>query len=27
MRLSEAPDGYEMFLNKEDECLKVVLTR
>jgi threonine dehydrogenase-like Zn-dependent dehydrogenase len=25
MSLSEAPAGYEMFLNKEDECLKVVL--
>jgi threonine dehydrogenase-like Zn-dependent dehydrogenase len=25
MSLDEAPDGYEMFLNKEDECLKVVL--
>ncbi|MCW2948065.1 MAG: glutathione-dependent formaldehyde dehydrogenase [Actinoallomurus sp.] len=26
MRLDEAPRGYEMFRNKEDECLKVVLT-
>jgi threonine dehydrogenase-like Zn-dependent dehydrogenase len=25
MRLDEAPQGYEMFGNKEDECLKVVL--
>jgi len=25
MSLDEAPAGYEMFLNKEDECLKVVL--
>jgi threonine dehydrogenase-like Zn-dependent dehydrogenase len=25
MRLQDAPEGYEMFLNKEDECLKVVL--
>jgi len=25
MSLVEAPAGYEMFLNKEDECLKVVL--
>jgi threonine dehydrogenase-like Zn-dependent dehydrogenase len=23
--LQEAPRGYEMFLNKEDDCLKVVL--
>jgi threonine dehydrogenase-like Zn-dependent dehydrogenase len=26
MRLDEAPRGYKMFRNKEDECLKVVLT-
>jgi threonine dehydrogenase-like Zn-dependent dehydrogenase len=26
MRLEETPRGYEMFKNKEDECLKVVLT-
>jgi threonine dehydrogenase-like Zn-dependent dehydrogenase len=26
MRLDEAPLGYEMFLNKEDNCEKVVLT-
>jgi threonine dehydrogenase-like Zn-dependent dehydrogenase len=26
MRLDEAPRGYKMFKNKEDECLKVVLT-
>jgi threonine dehydrogenase-like Zn-dependent dehydrogenase len=25
MRLDEAPDGYEMLLNKQDECIKVVL--
>jgi threonine dehydrogenase-like Zn-dependent dehydrogenase len=25
MRLDEAPDGYAMFSNKEDECLKIVL--
>ena len=25
LRLKDAPDGYEMFVNKEDECLKVVL--
>ena len=23
--LSEAPAGFEMFLNKHDDCLKVVL--
>jgi threonine dehydrogenase-like Zn-dependent dehydrogenase len=26
MPLDEAPQGYEMFKNKEDECLKVVLS-
>lgn len=26
MRLSDAPEGYDMFVKKEDECLKVVLT-
>jgi threonine dehydrogenase-like Zn-dependent dehydrogenase len=26
MKLDEAPEGYDMFLNKEDECMKVVLT-
>ena len=26
LKLDEAPDGYEMFLNKADECMKVVLT-
>jgi threonine dehydrogenase-like Zn-dependent dehydrogenase len=26
MRLAEAPKGYEVFLNKEDECEKIVLT-
>jgi threonine dehydrogenase-like Zn-dependent dehydrogenase len=25
MSLEEAPDGYDMFLHKEDDCLKVVL--
>ena len=25
MNLGEAPEGYDMFLNKEDECVKVVL--
>lgn len=25
MSLDEAPKGYDMFLNKEDECIKVVL--
>lgn len=25
MRLEDAPTGYDMFLNKEDECIKVVL--
>ena len=23
--LEDAPDGYEMFMNKQDECMKVVL--
>ncbi|MGH7854999.1 MAG: glutathione-dependent formaldehyde dehydrogenase, partial [Candidatus Binatia bacterium] len=26
MSLEEAPKGYDIFLNKEDECVKVVLT-
>ena len=26
MRLDDAPEAYEIFNNKEDECLKVVLT-
>jgi threonine dehydrogenase-like Zn-dependent dehydrogenase len=26
LRLSEAPRGYDMFLNKHDDCLKVVMT-
>jgi threonine dehydrogenase-like Zn-dependent dehydrogenase len=26
MKLSEAPQAYEMFCNKQDECMKVVLT-
>jgi threonine dehydrogenase-like Zn-dependent dehydrogenase len=25
MRLDQAPDGYEIFSNKEDDCLKIVL--
>jgi threonine dehydrogenase-like Zn-dependent dehydrogenase len=25
MHLDEAPDGYDMFFKKQDECLKVVL--
>jgi threonine dehydrogenase-like Zn-dependent dehydrogenase len=25
MRLHDAPQGYDIFLNKEDECMKVVL--
>jgi threonine dehydrogenase-like Zn-dependent dehydrogenase len=25
MRLDEAPEGYDIFSNKEDECLKIVL--
>jgi threonine dehydrogenase-like Zn-dependent dehydrogenase len=26
MRLEDAPEGFELFLHKQDECLKVVLT-
>jgi threonine dehydrogenase-like Zn-dependent dehydrogenase len=26
MPLEDAPEGFELFLNKEDECMKVVLT-
>ena len=26
MKLSEAPQAYSMFRNKEDKCVKVVLT-
>ena len=26
MRLDEAPEGYDLFMSKQDECLKVVLT-
>ncbi|HEV2087571.1 MAG TPA: hypothetical protein VGR21_04590, partial [Cryptosporangiaceae bacterium] len=26
MSLADAPRGYEMFKNKDDECVKVVLT-
>ena len=26
LRLDDAPRGYEVFLNKEDECMKVVMT-
>jgi threonine dehydrogenase-like Zn-dependent dehydrogenase len=25
MRLDDAPDGYEIFKHKEDECIKIVL--
>jgi threonine dehydrogenase-like Zn-dependent dehydrogenase len=25
MKLEDAPEGFEMFSNKEDECLKIVL--
>ena len=25
LRLDEAPEGYAMFNNKQDECMKVVL--
>jgi threonine dehydrogenase-like Zn-dependent dehydrogenase len=25
LRLEEAPKGYEMFLHKEDDCIKIVL--
>ena len=25
LRLDDAPDGYRMFLNKEDDCIKVVM--
>jgi threonine dehydrogenase-like Zn-dependent dehydrogenase len=26
MRLQDAPEGYDLFVNKEDDCMKVVLT-
>jgi threonine dehydrogenase-like Zn-dependent dehydrogenase len=26
MRLQDAPEGYDLFVNKQDECMKVVLT-
>jgi threonine dehydrogenase-like Zn-dependent dehydrogenase len=26
MKLSDAPKGFDIFVNKEDECVKVVLT-
>jgi threonine dehydrogenase-like Zn-dependent dehydrogenase len=26
MKLEEAPRAYDMFMNKRDECIKVVLT-
>jgi len=26
MRLQDAPHGFDIFTNKEDECLKVVMT-
>ena len=25
MRLDDAPEGYEIFENKEDDCIKVVM--
>jgi threonine dehydrogenase-like Zn-dependent dehydrogenase len=25
MKLDQAPEGFEMFVNKEDECVKIVL--
>jgi threonine dehydrogenase-like Zn-dependent dehydrogenase len=25
MRLEDAPEGFDLFLNKEDDCIKVVL--
>jgi len=25
MKLDDAPKGFDIFLNKEDECVKVVL--
>jgi threonine dehydrogenase-like Zn-dependent dehydrogenase len=25
MRLDEAPSGYDLFMHKEDECMKIVL--
>jgi threonine dehydrogenase-like Zn-dependent dehydrogenase len=25
MRLADAPAGYKTFLNKQDECIKIVL--
>jgi threonine dehydrogenase-like Zn-dependent dehydrogenase len=25
MKLEDAPKGFDMFVNKEDECMKVVL--
>jgi threonine dehydrogenase-like Zn-dependent dehydrogenase len=25
LRLDEAPKGYDLFLNKQDDCVKVVL--
>jgi hypothetical protein len=25
MALDDAPEGYKMFNNKEDECIKIVL--
>jgi threonine dehydrogenase-like Zn-dependent dehydrogenase len=25
MRLDDAPEGYDIFLNKQDDCVKVVL--
>jgi threonine dehydrogenase-like Zn-dependent dehydrogenase len=25
LKLDEAPQGYETFMNKEDDCIKIVL--
>ena len=25
MKLDDAPEGFDIFLNKEDDCIKVVL--
>jgi threonine dehydrogenase-like Zn-dependent dehydrogenase len=26
LSLSEAPEGYDLFMHKQDDCMKVVLT-
>jgi threonine dehydrogenase-like Zn-dependent dehydrogenase len=26
MKLDEAPEGYHLFVQKQDDCMKVVLT-